>query len=304
MKIQELLQAVRDQKFPKGEYAIFGSAVMGVRGIREVPNIDLIVTDTLWKQLLEIHKPDEEGFIRIGAIKISNWWFAPTKKSLPTMIAEVEILHGLPFVKLEDVRAYKAVLNREKDIEDVKLIDQFLAATSPDEPTGLGFETYEKFIDAYKSAVEKQLGDKVIALVLFGSVCRGQAKGSSDIDMFTFFDDKKTTRKEINSTLIKIIIKLRGSKEYLELAERNIYPEVYPFLISESKAKDLLWVFLDVTDHGIVIKDTEKFAVKLIDNVKRQVTKAGGRCVKLPNGKWCWILYRDFKQIREGEVIL
>ncbi len=304
MKINKLLQLVKDQNFPKDEYAVFGSAILGVRGIREVPNIDLIVTDKLWNELLDTHKPDEEGFIRMGPIKISNWWFAPTRKDIPTMISEAEIIKDLPFVRLEEVRNYKAGLKREKDIQDVKLIDQFLKTISLDEPIGLGFETYEKFIDVYKKEVEKVLGNKIISLVLFGSVCRGQAKGSSDIDMFTFYDDKKVPREEVNKALIEIIINLRKSEEYLELTKHNIYPEVYPFLISKSKVNDLLWVFLDVTDHGIVIKDTNNFAQKLIEKMKENVSNAGGRCVKLPNGKWCWVLYKDFSEIKEGKVIL
>ncbi len=77
-----------------------------------------------------IYIPDEEGFIHIGQIKISNWWFAPTRKDIPTMIKEAEIIDGIPFVRLEEVRDYKAFLNRDKDKNDVRLIDQFLKSNS------------------------------------------------------------------------------------------------------------------------------------------------------------------------------
>ncbi len=128
MKIEELVKNLKRQGFPKGEYAVFGSATLAIRGLREAPNIDVIVTNKLWSKLLEDkYAPDEEGFIRIGLIKISNWWFAPTRKDIPTMIKEAEIIDGVPFVRLEEVRDYKAFLNREKDINDIKLIDQYLA---------------------------------------------------------------------------------------------------------------------------------------------------------------------------------
>ncbi len=127
MKIEELITILKKQNFPKNEYAVFGSAVLAIRGIREAPNIDVIVTNKLWTQLLEkSYAPDEEGFIRISQIKLSNWWFAPTRKDIPTLIKEAEIINGIPFVKLAEVRDYKSLLKRDKDKMDVKLIDKFL----------------------------------------------------------------------------------------------------------------------------------------------------------------------------------
>lgn len=126
MQIAQLLQQVKDLNLPQNEYAIFGSATLAIRNLRESPNIDLIVTNQLWTKLLETYTPDDEGFIRTKQVKISNWWFAPTKKSITTMINEAEIIEGLPFVKLDDVLSYKQNLNRDKDIIDVKLIKNFL----------------------------------------------------------------------------------------------------------------------------------------------------------------------------------
>ncbi len=207
MKIDYLIDSLKKQNFPKGEYAVFGSAVMAVRGIREAPNIDVIVTNKLWGDLLDQkHKPDDEGFIRISQIKISNWWFAPTRKDIPTMIKEAETIRGVPFVRLEEVRDYKTFVNRDKDKNDVKLIDQFLGSTRENEPTGLGVDTYEKLLDIFKIEIDKRLKNKVLSMVVFGSVSRGEAKGSSDIDIFIFFDDSKIKRAALNEILISIIL--------------------------------------------------------------------------------------------------
>ena len=173
------------------------------------------------------------------------------------MIKEAEIIREVPFVRLEEVRDYKTFVNRDKDKNDVKLIDQFLSTTSKDEPTALGIETYQELLDIFKKEIDKRLGDKILSLVIFGSVSRGEAKGSSDIDMFTFFDDSKIKRSELNEVLISIILDLRKTDEYVKLTDKKIYPEIYPFLISKSKADDYLWVFFDATEQGIIIKDTD-----------------------------------------------
>ena len=144
MNINFLIDELKKLHLPPGKYAVFGSAVMAVRGIREAPNIDVIVTNDLWKRLLEKFSPDKEGFIRVGHVKISNWWFVPTRKDIPIMIKEAEIIQGVPFVKLEEVLEYKSKLNRWKDQRDVALIKEFLAKVNAENglPIGLGLETY------------------------------------------------------------------------------------------------------------------------------------------------------------------
>ncbi len=283
MNIKQLTQSVKDQGFPEREYAIFGSAAMAVRGIREAPNIDVIVTDLLWEELLKKNTPDSEGFIRLpGSVKVSNWWFAPTRKPLLQLIKEAEIIDSLPFVHIEEVLDYKKGLNRDKDKRDAELIEEYL---SNDTPVNLGYDTYKNYLDVFTEKIENSLGDKILSLVLFGSSCRGQAKGNSDLDMFIIYDHEKTTRKEINEAVISICVGMRKSDEYKKLMNRKIYPEVHPFFIDKESVKnELLYVSLDATDHGIVLKGEQA-----VENIKKLIKKKGGKRISLPNGKWCWI---------------
>jgi hypothetical protein len=129
MDIKVLIANLKKESLPIGEYAVFGSAILAVKGLREAPNIDVIVTDKLWEELKDNQEPDEEGFIRRNSIKFSNWWFAPTRKNIPTMIKEAETIEGIPFVKIEEVLDYKKFLNRYKDKKDVELIREFLSTS-------------------------------------------------------------------------------------------------------------------------------------------------------------------------------
>lgn len=306
MNINLLIDELKKLNLPIGKYAVFGSAVMAVRKIREAPNIDVIVTDDLWDKLLESFSPDEEGFIRINHIKISNWWFAPTRKDIPTMIKEAEIIREIPFVKLEEVLAYKSKLNRWKDERDVVLIKEYLAKNQNENsfPVELGLKTYKKILETFTERVESLFQEKILSLILFGSVCRNEAKGNSDLDIFVFYDDEKITREKVNRDLISLILELRDCSEYQRLGSMNIYPEIYPFLISKSRAEDILWVFLDTIDHGIILKDVRRFGEKLIESTRKKVARLGGRRVKLPNNRWCWILFRDFSQVINCEINL
>lgn len=292
MSIIELINQVKEMNLPQSEFAIFGSAVMAIRGMREVPNIDLIVTDKLWSELLKKgYVPDYEGFIRKNMVKISNWWFAATRRSIPMMIEDAETIQSLPFVKLDEVRFYKSKLNRDKDIADVKLIDIYLEANiDSGVQKGLGVETYKRVVNLFVDKVINELRNGILSMVLFGSVSRGQAKGDSDIDIFMYFDDKLIDRYQIEQKVNEIIIELRGSEEYVELEEKEILPEIYPFYIAKSDTSKLPWVCMDSCLEGQIIFDRDNFGKTLMSRYLKKIVEQGGRKVILPQGGWCWTL--------------
>lgn len=124
---QELFQRVKDLNLPLGEYAIFGSGPMGVRGIREMGDVDIIVTQKLWDNF--INKPDWEqrqvddlDGIKNEKLNIEiwkDWWIG---WNVEQMIKEAEIIGGLAFVNLEMMIEWKTLIAREKDLKDLKLI--------------------------------------------------------------------------------------------------------------------------------------------------------------------------------------
>ncbi|HEX8923524.1 MAG TPA: hypothetical protein VF828_02220, partial [Patescibacteria group bacterium] len=156
MDINNLIDQVKAQNWAIGHYAVFGSALMAYYKLREVPNIDVVVDGELWEKLLINSSPDNEGFIHIGLIKVSNWWFAPTRKDIVTMIKEAEIIDGVPYIKLEEVLSYKKALIDGKNKNDVALLEEFLDKSKV-KNINLGFNTYKPVIDDFVKDVELKL---------------------------------------------------------------------------------------------------------------------------------------------------
>lgn len=132
MANKELFQKVRDLDLPKGKYALFGSAPLGIRNLKECNDADIIVTEDLWNDIKEKdgfsyeRKGNSECFTNNdGSIEFWHNWF-PWYKNIDKLLESAEIIDGLPFVKLEYVVEWKKLFGREKDLKDIERVEKFL----------------------------------------------------------------------------------------------------------------------------------------------------------------------------------
>ena len=133
MSNRDLFQKVKDLNFPIGKYALFGSAPMGIRGLKECSDIDLIFVEELWQKYKNEpgweYKITENGVEHIESsdsnIEIWHDW-RPWYQDITPFINSAEIIDGLPFVRLDHVLEWKKKFGREKDKKDIEIIEKFL----------------------------------------------------------------------------------------------------------------------------------------------------------------------------------
>ena len=135
-KNRQKFAAIKELDLPIGQYAITGSGTLGIRNLREIGDIDIIVTAELWNVLTAKYGvTDEAGVKKIvfpdGIVEaLGECSFDAEKKDpdAPTIadrIANAEIIEGLPFESLEHVLYYKRKMGREKDVRDVLIIEEW-----------------------------------------------------------------------------------------------------------------------------------------------------------------------------------
>ncbi len=134
MKLKELLSELDKLNIPKDKMAITSSGPLGVRNIREIGDLDIIVYPEIWRKLSQkyvVTKEEKMESMEIGNIQIlggGSWFTDPKYGDIETDIDNADVIDGNRYVTLEKILTIKRQKNRPKDIADVKLIENYLSA--------------------------------------------------------------------------------------------------------------------------------------------------------------------------------
>jgi len=130
----------RSLSLPLGEYAITGSGPMGIRDLREIHDIDAIVTQALWNSLSGKYRVVEDKQVKRIVIDEHDIEFfcdfsflAGDPQGAPSVserIARAEVIDGLAFESLDHVLFFKRYMGRAKDLADIELIERWLTRST------------------------------------------------------------------------------------------------------------------------------------------------------------------------------
>lgn len=110
-------------ELPLGDYAIYGSGPLIVRGVIEAANdLDIVSRGPAWDRacdlgqltVLEEHGVEVVSFLD-GAITVGRSW-AYGDIDIGDLIDTAQLIEGLPFARLEYVIVYKEAAARPKDL--------------------------------------------------------------------------------------------------------------------------------------------------------------------------------------------
>lgn len=118
-------------ELPSGDFVIFGSGPMYIKGIRDdVADIDIVARESAWTKALEYGNPLNSTYggrvisLFGGDIEIFDRW-APGEWDTNDLIDNSIMHEGVRFVTLEKVIKYKKMMAREKDLIHLKMIDDY-----------------------------------------------------------------------------------------------------------------------------------------------------------------------------------
>lgn len=112
-KLAKLLEELDSLKLPEDQYVIVGSGPIGVRGIREIGDLDILPTPILWQELAKkypVKYKDPIDEIEIGDISIlgeGSMFKDDSVATLEEQIQTADILEGHRFLNLELLKKFK-----------------------------------------------------------------------------------------------------------------------------------------------------------------------------------------------------
>ncbi len=135
MNFEKNLENLKKLNLPTDQYVVIGSGPLAVRGIREAKDIDIMVTDSLWDEMIKKYQVISNDFgveciCLENDIEIVNPKDSIFGNSVIVPKDEIfekgDILDGIKFMSLEHLKKIKIEIGREKDLQDINLIDNFL----------------------------------------------------------------------------------------------------------------------------------------------------------------------------------
>lgn len=119
----DLFERLRALRLPIGEFAVFGSGPLVVRGVIEASNdLDVVCRGGAWKAVCALSPPEPSPWgvdlvsLDDGRLTFGTRW-AIGDVDPDELIDTAEIIDGLPFARLEHVIAYKRLSGRPKDLD-------------------------------------------------------------------------------------------------------------------------------------------------------------------------------------------
>lgn len=160
-------------------------------------------------------------------------------------------------------------------------------------------QEYEGLIQELLRLLQKEFGDRVRSLLIFGSVARGTARRDSDVDVCVVIRDLPVSRYQRHQLLGPVLERLRQSVAYEDLSRRGYRPDVAAILYTPEEFQATKPIFLDLVEEAMLLHDDGTARAKL-DQLRARMKALGSRKIVLDDGTYYWLLKPG---LRFGEVI-
>ncbi|MBI4577442.1 MAG: nucleotidyltransferase domain-containing protein [Planctomycetes bacterium] len=154
------------------------------------------------------------------------------------------------------------------------------------------------FLDACLHALRQGFGGRLVSVVLFGSLARGDHdEERSDVDLLVIAEGLPPDRKGRYRAFDAALSAVRSVLQ--DLAARGCYVSFSPVLKTPEEARYHTPLYLDMVHEGRLLHDRDGFFAGVLDGLRRRLDEVGARRVVLPGGEAYWDLKPDY---RFGEV--
>lgn len=156
---------------------------------------------------------------------------------------------------------------------------------------------FSEFLDQLVQEVLAFYGDRLVSVVVFGSVGRGAPRPDSDIDLLLVVDPLPAGRMKRVEEFAAIEKRLAERLQALKAS--GIDTVISPVFKTRDEVAMGSPLFLDMIDEARILFDRQDFFRQYLQSLKNKLENLGARKVQY-RGAWYWDLKPNYKK---GDVI-
>ncbi|MCD6444874.1 nucleotidyltransferase domain-containing protein [Candidatus Bathyarchaeota archaeon] len=145
--------------------------------------------------------------------------------------------------------------------------------------------------------LQARLGDRLISIVVYGSVARGTARKDSDIDLLVVAEGLPKSRMKRQQIFLEVEEGLNSVVE--ELWSKGVHVDFSPIMLTPEEASKIRSIYLDMVEDAVVLYDKDMFFETILERLRKRLKELGAKRIWVGD-KWYWMLKPD---IRFGEVV-
>jgi predicted nucleotidyltransferase len=149
----------------------------------------------------------------------------------------------------------------------------------------------------FAALVRSTFGERLVSVGRFGSVARGRATATSDIDLIIVADE--LPRGQFARKRLLAAADAAFEKRLAELVAAGIETRLARIVRTSEEAARTIPLYLDLTEDAVLLYDRGGFFAGVLERVRRSLRRLGARRVR-QGGSWYWDLKPDFEP---GDVI-
>jgi hypothetical protein len=163
----------------------------------------------------------------------------------------------------------------------------------------VNYHHYKHLLDLFVLRAQSAMGGNLISIILYGSVARGEAKPTSDIDLLAILKNASSIYWERLQPILPLLRALRREPSWLEMEAKGFCPSFSVIVLSKEEALENQYLYLDMIEDAKILVDQEGFFQKRLDALKGRLQELGARKVK-QHDMWYWDLKPN---LTPGEVV-
>lgn len=166
-----------------------------------------------------------------------------------------------------------------------------LSQGAQEEPTNLAripHPTFGAVLGRYCRILQEHFGERLLGVLLFGSVARGDWTKDSDIDLLVFVDRWDAKTWDRSSELLELRKLLRQTPEYSDSVEAGFVPTIQHYPLNREESILDHRIYPDIVLDGIILHEKDRFITQLIGNLRESLREKGAKRVTTVTGVSHW----------------